>query len=235
MPLDTAILGKGVYTPSQAARLIGGRADEVLRWTRGRAGSNPLWHAEYHDLEESSAVSFADLIELRVVKAFRKNGISLQAIRFAIEFAEDKFGVSRPLSSMKFKTDGREILVQALRKEGDGENLVSLSPRRPGQIVFSEIVRQSLSDVEYEDDHVVRWRPAQAKRVVLDPKRQFGAPILDDCGISTKTLYDEYKIFADKKYLASIYEIPLSSVESALKYEGELETNLLNGKSSIRS
>lgn len=232
MPLDLDILGEGVYTPREAARLIGGTPQEVLRWTRGSGTSEPLWKAYYQPIEDTAEVSFADLIELRVVKSFRIAGISLQAIRFAIAFARDKYGIERPLSSKGFKTDGCEILMEAVEEDGE---YVSLAKKRPGQKVFAEIVRQSLVDLDYEDDRVARWRPAFANGVVIDPERFFGDPILDEYGISTKTLYDEYEFFGDKKYLRNIYEIPLESINNALKFENHLDKmrEKIDGQSSI--
>lgn len=220
MPLDLSILGQGIYSPRQAARLTRSTPQEVLRWTRGSGPSEPLWRAYYQSLNDTTELSFSDLIELRVVKSFRRVGISLQAIRFAIRFAEEKFEVDRPLSSLKFKTDGREILVEALERDG---NYVSLSSARPGQKVFADIVEQSLQDLEYEDGEAVRWRPSHYKAVVLDPARQFGTPLLDKYGVSTSTIYEEFQSFQDKKYLARIYEVPVKIISKAIQFEQALE------------
>lgn len=121
---------------------------------------------------------------------------------------------------MKFKTDGDEILMEALEKDG---NLMSLSKKRPGQKVFSSIVQQSLNDLEYEDGKSARWRPSVARHVVIDPKRNFGSPILEKFGIETSTIFQEYNSFQDIKYLAAIYEIPVSSVREAIEFERSLD------------
>lgn len=223
MPLDLTILGEGVYSPREAARLIGSTPQEVLRWTRGSGPNEPLWQAYYHQIDDASELSFSDLIELRVVKAFRRAGLSLQSIRFAINFAQEKFEVDRPLSTLGFKTDGEEILTDALEKDGE---YVSLSKKRAGQKVFSEIVNQSLVDLEYEDDHVARWRPKFATGVVIDPRRYFGDPLLDDFGISTRTLFNEFLEFKDLSYLARVYEIPKLDVKNAIDFEMTLEEQL---------
>jgi len=47
VPLDDSIFGEGIYTPREAARLVGGTPQEVLRWTRGSGTSEPLWNAYY--------------------------------------------------------------------------------------------------------------------------------------------------------------------------------------------
>lgn len=218
MPLDFEILGSGIYTPRQAARLLGSSYQEVLRWTRGSPTVESLWDAHYRFLNGATELNFSDLIELRVVKAFKRAGVSLQAIRFAIELAELKFDVKYPLSTKIFKTDGSEILMESLEKDG---NLVSMSKKRPGQNVFAKVVEQSLNDLEFEDGKSVRWRPSQ--KIVIDPGRNFGAPILDDFGIETGVLFREFQEFQDMKYLASIYEIPVNFVRDAIDFEKNLE------------
>ena len=223
MPLDGAILGEGIYTPREAGRLIGASAQDVLRWTRGSGASDPIWRAHYQFLDDTTELSFVDLIELRVVRALRQRDISLQAIRFAISLAREKFQIDRPFSSRIFKTDGAEILMDAV--EGDGE-LVSMSRRSPGQKVFSNIVDQSVSGLEYDEGQVSRWRPTNAAHVVIDPRRTFGAPILDEFGISTGALYLDWKSNPDTKRIGRIYEIPENLVKSAVRYEEDLNNAL---------
>jgi uncharacterized protein (DUF433 family) len=232
LPLDVDVFGQGIYSPRQAARLIGGTPQEVLRWTRGSGPTSPLWKAHYQEIDDATELNFSDLIELRVVKAFRRANISLQAIRFAISYAEKMFAVEHPLSSLGFKTDGEEILMEAIEQD---ESLVSLSKKRPGQRVFKEIVKQSLFDLEYEDGQAVRWHPASAKAVVIDPARSFGTPILHDYGISTLMIADEFKAFADAKYLSKIYDVPLRLVNEAIRYEATLDKAAMgtDGQSSV--
>lgn len=221
MPLDDQILGQGVYTPREAARLVGINAQQVLRWTRGSGPTDPLWHAHYQFLDdEITEISFLDLIEVRVVAAMRRAEISLQSIRFAILFAKEKYNIDRPLSSLDFKTDGSEILMKAV--ENDGQ-YVSLSKKRPGQKVFKEIVSQSLNDLEYEGSQAARWRPHGFSKIVIDPKRRFGDPILENYGISTKTLQAEFLEFGDLEYLSNIYEVPKKTLELAISFEDKLD------------
>lgn len=232
MPLDNEILGCGVYTPREAARLIGETPQHVFRWTRGTGPMEPLWAAHYQFIEDSTEISFLDLIEVRVVAAMRRNGISLQSIRYAIKFAQDALGIERPLSSRDFKTDGSEILMDAI--ENDGE-YISLSKKRPGQKVFKEIIKQSLNDLEYEGRFVARWRPKGFADIVIDPSRNFGDPILDKFGISTSVLFQEYQHFSDGRYLANIYEIPLQVVRMAISFENHLNAlqKMKDGQGSI--
>ncbi len=232
MPLDVDVFGQGIYSPRQAARLIGGTPQEVLRWTRGSGSASPLWNAHYQEIDDTTELNFSDLVELRVVKAFRRANISLQAIRFAISYARNTYAAEHPLSSLRFKIDGKEILMEAIEHDN---SLVSLSKKRPGQRVFKEIVNQSLHDLEYEHGQAVRWRPASAKSVIIDPKRSFGTPILRDYGISTSIIAEEFKIFGDARYLGKIYDVPLRLINEVIRYEAELDngTTRTDGQSTV--
>ncbi|GHF40796.1 hypothetical protein [Seohaeicola zhoushanensis] len=214
--------------------MIGTTPAEILRWTRGSGPTEPLWHAHYQGIDDTTELSFYDLIEVRVVKALRRAGVSLQAVRFAINYARDKFGVSHPLATLRFKTDGQEILAEALEQDGD---LVSLSAKRPGQKVFSKIVDQSLNDLEFDNGEVVLWRPKRTTHIIIDPKRSFGTPILEDFGVSTQTLYNELSSYRDITRLAKAYEIPKALVAEAISFESRLEEQAksADGQSPIRS
>ncbi|WP_069298897.1 hypothetical protein [Neptunicoccus sediminis] len=220
MPRDFEIFGEGIYTPRQAARLIASTPQEILRWTRGSGPTDPLWNARYQNIDDATELSFLDLIEVRVVRAFRRANISLQSIRYAIEFAKDKLGVAHPLSTLDFKTDGTQILMTALEQDGE---YYSLARKNAGQKVFSEIVSQSIKNLEYDNGKAVRWRPHSSNSIVIDPKRLFGAPLLDEYGVSTKTLYDDFYTHQNFNYLSSIYDVPEPVIKNAIDYEKFLE------------
>jgi uncharacterized protein (DUF433 family) len=110
--------------------------------------------------------------------------------------------------------------MEAIENDGD---YVSLSKKRPGQKVFRDIVSQSLNDLEYEGEVVARWRPRNHSAVVLDPKRHFGDPILDEFGISTGTIYKEFGEFHDTSYLSKIYEVPEKLIRRCISYERSLD------------
>lgn len=223
MALDVPIFGAGIYRPREAARLIGVSAQDVLRWTRGSGPTEPIWKSHFHDLDDATEVSFLDLIELRVVRALRLAEVSLQAIRYAIQLAQQKFGIARPLSAVQFKTDGPEILMDAV--ENDGE-LVSLSKNSPGQKVFRQVIDQSVSDLEYEGEQVLRWRPGTARYVVIDPSRAFGAPLVDKAGVSTEILFREWERTPDFKFLSRLYGMDEVQVRDAVHFEEQLSSEM---------
>src|SRR5688572_33370214 len=101
---ESALIGIGLYTVPEAARLTRIAVPRIRRWLSGyrsRAGDRehahaPLWQPEVPRLGSKVELSFRDLMELRFVHLFLEQGLSLQAIRSAIEKAVELFGIERP-------------------------------------------------------------------------------------------------------------------------------------------
>lgn len=223
------LIGTGVYSIRQAARLVGAEPASVRRWLLGyerkQQRYEPLWAPELaaEDLGEP-VLGFRDLLELRLVNAFVRHGVSLRVIRATADFARDEFGTPYPLTAKRFLTDGRTIFLEAVRSAGEDE-MLDVSRR---QFVFSDIVRPSIySGIEYSDDggHARRWFPLgpDRKLVVLDPAVQFGAPIVNRAGVPTDTIYSSYLAEGkDRQQVARIFDIRPVEVDAAVRFEMQL-------------
>jgi hypothetical protein len=86
------LLGIGLYTAEEAARLLAVHPSTVRRWLVGysyppkdkASGHQPaVIRAGRRDPAEPGAVTFLDLAELLVIKGFRRHGIPLQQVRDA--------------------------------------------------------------------------------------------------------------------------------------------------------
>jgi uncharacterized protein (DUF433 family) len=226
----TNLVGKGLYSVPDAARLIGSSPQEVRRWLYGYKTRSkgvvsyeapPLWKRQLSEIGVD-AVGFSDLLELRLVKAFRLHKVSLQAIRAASAYARESFGIEFPFTCRRFLTDGRSVFAYVLEETGD-ESLVDMVKR---QNVFTNVVESSLyAGIDFsESGNALRWYPMERNRhVVLDPEVSFGSPILTDSGIPTATIAASYKAeLMDAGTVASIFEISKREVEYAVRYEHSL-------------
>jgi hypothetical protein len=86
------LLGIGLYTAEEAARLLAVHPSTVRRWLVGYSyplkdkprGRQPaVIRAGRRDLAEPRVVTFLDLAELLVIKGFRQHGIPLLQVRDA--------------------------------------------------------------------------------------------------------------------------------------------------------
>ena len=222
------LTGLGLYTFSEAARLTGITHQELRRWLRGYDGARgddpryaPLWESELAQAD-IDALSFHDLLEVRFVKEFRKLGLSLQTIRAAAKTARELLDSPYPFTCKEFRTDGETIFGGAIDASEDAE-LLDLRRR---QYVFKRIVHPSLyAGIEFgADKRASRWYPIErSKAVVLDPTLAFGKPVVTSAAVRTDVLHDAWLAEGkDKRRVARLYEVPLSAVEAAVRYELKL-------------
>src|ERR1700756_1931281 len=85
-PDETMIAGTGIYTPRDAAALLGEQPATVRRgawgYSRPPAGrpmrSPPLIATELPEVEGEKALTFVELVELLYVRAFQRLGVPWQ-------------------------------------------------------------------------------------------------------------------------------------------------------------
>lgn len=227
------LLGSGLYPLDRAARLVGEEARTVRRWLKGytwkhadgRRSSGPLWPMQYADdadLADEQVLSFKDLLELRTVVRFVKQGVPLRVVRATIEVAREYLG-DYPLHSRRFVTDGRRIFLEAIERAGEEAKMLDVRER---QFAFDAIIRPSLLEgIEYDANaQALRWYPVSKRKViVLNPTVQFGEPIIEDAGVPTDTLAAAVKAEqGDVQRVARLYQVTPQAVRAAVEFEHRL-------------
>ena len=225
------LLGKGLYSPAEAARLVGISSSRARRRIQGyrfeyetRAGkrrshSAPIIHTDLPKIGELVAVSFLELIELRVVAAFLRRGVPMRKIRRAFKHASRILEVGHPFALQKFKTDGKGIFMN----RDEFHVLLELSG---GQYAFPEILNDYLDQIEFDDvtDLAKRWWPlGRNKPIVIDPAVAFGTPVISGTRIPVRTILDALKAGETKKAVCGWYDIPSQSVTSAIAFGQQQE------------
>lgn len=222
-----AALGTGFYTVPEAARLIHVPARTINRWLGGyaygpkdaRVKLPPLWHPELPRAGTHLELGFRDLIELRFVAAFLAAGLDLRTVRNCLDRARDAVADDRPFSTRRFRTDGRTIFLESLRRSGDSEML----DLKRHQFVFKTVVERAFRDLDIEDEAVARWRPYDGKAsIVIDPARAFGQPLAAESGVPTVALADAVEAEGSVERVAFLYEVAPSVVRDAVRFEASL-------------
>jgi hypothetical protein len=167
------LLGVGIYSGAEVARLLRLSPSRVSSWVRGyryawgpkerrRHGQQPaVVKTDIPTIDGSLSISFLELVELFVVKQFRDKGIPLQTVRVAWNHAAQAFQTSHPFADRRVFTDGGAIFM-ALRDDELWPDLLEVSSRRePFQIVAGPILRQSFDEIEFDDrtELARRWWP----------------------------------------------------------------------------
>ncbi|MGD1883347.1 MAG: hypothetical protein ACFB11_13675 [Paracoccaceae bacterium] len=221
---NNELVGIGLYTPVEAQRLLGVSASKVARWLRGHSANGreykPLWRPQVELDDGAVYLGFRDLMEVRAANQFIEAGVSPQMVRKAIVEARKYINEDRPLSTTRFKTDGRTIFLEIAEQEGDSR-LLDLLKR---QYAFGKIMERSFKDVEFDGVSPNRWW-VNSKRagVVVDPQQSFGQPIEHETGIPTLVLAHAVKAEGSLVKAAKAWCVHPRQVERAVRFEQSIQ------------
>jgi uncharacterized protein (DUF433 family) len=90
------------------------------------------------------------------------------------------------------------------------------------QYEIEDVVTQHLGgEVEFDGgDHPARWWPLDdSRRVVIDPQRAMGAPILERTGIPTRVISQSFQAEGDPEGVAALHGVDTASVLDAVRFE----------------
>jgi len=220
-------IGLGLYTIAEAHQLTRVPAATIRRWIKGYryrradgfAEAPSVWQADLLFDSQRPALTFLDLLDVRIVDSFRKYGVRWTIIREAARIACDTFGSKHPFSKRRFRTDGRRIFADL--EQGGRRRLLDVSER---QFVFEEAISRTLYEgVEFENDEAQRWYPLwPSKAIVLDPRLAFGRPITSRSGVPADILVAAVNAEKSEAAAAHTYRVALSEVRAAIEWHSRL-------------
>lgn len=196
----------------------------VRAWAVGQGEFKPVLSLDRH--EDVPLLSFVNLIEVHVLDALRRqHAIPLRRARRALAQLNRLFpGTAHPLADVDILTDSGEMFVEHLG------SLVSAS--HDGQVAIRELLEAHLRRVDRDPvGRVARLYPftrkrtdresllAEPKWVVIDPKVQFGRPVLAGTGIPTFVIAERYKAGESISELARDYDRPEEEIQEAIRCE----------------
>ena len=221
--------GVGLYTVKEAQRITGVPGHRIRRWITGydysyqgsKHRSPMIWQPQLFAVDGRVTLGFHDLLEVRFVNAFVEQGVSLHKIRKATTVAAELLQQSHPFSTKRFKTDGQTLFLEMIEVTGE-KWLLNLFSK---QYQFQDVVWQCLyTGLDFSElDQATRWWPlSPKKRVVIDPRRAFGQPILNKNRIPTSVLAAAFAVEKSVSKVARWYDLPRKAVEDAVEFEQKL-------------
>lgn len=213
------VLGRGVYSLTEAARLTHLRPGRVRAWFRtleNRAGAG-VFQSDYPSVGDDRAISFLDLIEVYIAGRLREADppVSLQHIRKVHEKLSGETGNAHPFCEKEIYHNRGRIFTRPLN-DVSGPVIEPLT----NQSYINSVIMPFLQRIEY--DHITNlaklWNIAEG--VVVDPSRSFGKPIVSEVGIATRVLAAAYEANGrDATRIADWYEIKPEHVIAAVRFE----------------
>ncbi|MEX6633480.1 hypothetical protein [Hyphococcus lacteus] len=219
------LLEMGIYTIPDVAELVEATQEDVRIWVEGKKNrQDPVITNQLGRVGGKTAVSFANLMELRFIARFSNAGVRLNEIRNIMDEAKELLDHPHPFATRSvFKTDGRKIVAELARK--NGLNLI-YDLRSTNYEMPSVVMKSFKENVIFDPDgEAIQWtpRPDIAPNVIVHPCIAFGHPVLKRSQIPTETLAKSVKVEGNIGFVADIYDISERYVREAVKFEASLE------------
>jgi len=111
-------LTRPLYTYAEADRIAEVTRATSSRWLKGYVSQDEegaqMWRPPITPIARSEeAVSFIDLIEVIAIGKLRERRLSMPKIRTLVQYCREMLDRPRPLATERFKTDGRDIFIEA--------------------------------------------------------------------------------------------------------------------------
>lgn len=224
---EKELIGVGVYTLPQASRLAHVPTTSLRRWlygysydSGGQQRAQPAVAEPDETLRELRVVTFADLIEIQYIHAFRGEGVSWPVLRKAAAAARRITGSPHPFATRQFVSDGRTVFAEIANSLGHHE----LLDLRNNQMAFRRVLLPSLREkLELGDKGVIRlWPMGKRKPVLIDPELQFGQPISAEEGVPTAVLARAYKAMGSYSAVVKWFQVSKGAARAAVEFETRL-------------
>lgn len=196
------------YQVKEAARYANIDAGSIARWNKRQLISK----------RPDKNLNYFELIEIAVVAAFRKAGVSLTTIEKSKKYLKTKFNFEYPFAHYNFKKFGKGLIASLVELDPTASDQILIRPDRYGQLAWQEILGEALQEFDYDKNVVLRWRVFKHNpEIIIDPRICFGAPSLK--GVSTWIIAEQFKGGATTGEIASDYNLSEELVGAALTFE----------------
>ena len=183
----------------------------IFRWVRDGLTGQYLTGLRGKDV----ALTFLDLVSLRLISAFRAHGVTSREIRSANHELQKARGWSHPFAMEPIWISGLHIYIR--------ENNIPIAITRNWQAAFNfaELFAGPMHNLAFgENEHPKTWEPEED--IVLDPKISFGEPCLKGTRIATQVLWALAAAGDPPERVAWAYQLSVKQVEAAIAWENRL-------------
>ncbi len=172
------------------------------------------------DDPEGQFLSFANLVELHVLGALRRDHrVTLPNIRRAIDYLQRELDSPRPLLERTMETDGVDVFVDHVGQ------LVNAT--KHGQVAMRDVLQAYLKRIDRDPEGVpirlfpfTRPKDMQAPRLIaIDPYVAFGRPVIAGSRVPTREVYERYMRGESSQELADDFGRSIDEIDEAVRCE----------------
>jgi len=209
-------IGTGIYTIPDVSSILGLPQNKVRRWLK------EYWNTQFGKSDQYSfsdgagrelVTNFFTLIEFFAFYQLREEGVSAQRIVKAHHVLEKALHTKYPFAKSSIYTDGKQVLFS-----GEVGEIIQADDSL--QITIKEVFEPFCKKVDFnKDDLAERFFPmGKEHKIVIDPKRQFGQPVVGDTNILAETVYDLFRGGESIDVIVSLFNLTIDQVQDAINF-----------------
>ncbi|TDE05824.1 DUF433 domain-containing protein [Flavobacterium sandaracinum] len=211
-------LGNGIFTTQEIAQILRVPYHKVNKWiTKYWDGDlGKCYEQQYSwSVGNTRAVGFHTLIEFYVMMQFAEAGVKtrevLKAHKELSQFYQTHFPFANKEVLDNINTDKSKIY---LRLNGD---TISLDGSKQFNL---DIIKLFFKNLDFDNEMLASrfWPLGKEHKIVCDPHRKFGQPILDGTNIQSEAIYRMYLAEEPISFIATLYEISEVEVKDAILF-----------------
>jgi uncharacterized protein (DUF433 family) len=207
------LLGIGVYTLQEAALYTQIASQKLSRWVFGSSKGEAAFDSQ---LRDERLISFYDMVQAMAVDRARAKRVSLHKVRQAVERAQAEYDLSMPLAYRHVMYFDGELIIDLPDKR-----IVGLTGDTHRQNMMRPIVEPFMEHLSFGKGGLVEtYTPYQAygRKIVLNPKRQFGQPIVDGTDYRADVLANAFRIEGSLEAVMDQFNVEADDVNTAVDY-----------------
>ena len=205
-------LGEGIFLMPDVAAILQLPYSKVRRWLvefwNNRFANG---HTYSFGDEKNKVINFYTLIEFYTFYQLRLQGVGTTKIEFAHNEISKMLKTPYPFAT-NIHTDGKNVWYDYI------DEVVNANGKQ--QIDMKVLLDPFLHKIKFGENNLAElFFPLEnSKKVVVDPKRQFGQPIITGTSLPIRTIHKLHQGGESKKNISLLYDIKLSEVDDALLY-----------------
>lgn len=209
-------LGYGIYTIPDIALLLGYPSYKVRRYLKNYLDEK-LWRSEYADKYSWSvdgkrkAVNFYVLIELFTFFKLREEGLSTHQIAKARKDISDNIKSPYPFAHSEvlcYKNTIWYYFKDMLLQVGST------------QLNLNKVIESFAHKIEFSDNNLAMrfWPSGKSSAVVVDPKHQFGQPVINGTNINIEVIKRMHESGESPRSICSLYDLTNEQFSDVMKF-----------------
>ncbi|HEY4322456.1 MAG TPA: DUF433 domain-containing protein [Mucilaginibacter sp.] len=209
-----AKVGEGIYSKRDVADILHLPYHKVSRWM------NDFWSDYTFGNAENKLINFKTLIEFYTFYHLRENGFSSQHTKAIHASIAKDLNTPYPFATKIHFINSENLKSKKYVYYEVGDHIIKSDGKK--QFDLKPFLIPFLNKIEFNNDEIPivdKFYPLEnSKRIVVDPKLQFGKPTITGTGIKAEVINGFYEGGESKESICKIYNLHIQQVEDAILY-----------------